>query len=234
LSCTVPADPFGPTILTASEAIWTTYGVRVVLKPTPTLVGVPGSALEVSEAPSRDVAAYLPLLDAALAAHPQLVRCVPLRSVVLADRVTVRGESRTAVPLFAQGVLILQVTGVADHPDYLRHVLHHEFFHLLDARGDALVRDDVDWAALNPRGFRYGAGGDRAWRQRVAAFGAAERPAGFVSDYARFGAEEDKAETFAFLFAEPGKLAEIGRADPIVAAKRALLERRLRALCGAW
>jgi hypothetical protein len=102
-----------------------------------------------------------------------------------------------------------------DHRD-LAHAdatLHHEIFHLFDqatAPGGDHQRDPA-WERQNPRGFRYG---DPA---------AASSAAGFVNDYARTSAAEDKASVFEYVMGSPDELCARGADDPRLLDKARLL-----------
>jgi len=145
-----------------------------------------------------------------------------LRRVVLCADLR---EERRPIPSLPnyRNTLLLDAGGSTG---YMRRLVHHEVFHFADLADDGIVRGDPAYAALNPPGFEYGSGG-RSMRQRSsAAFG--EAPAGFVSRYATSAVEEDKAEVFAFLMTRPEAMAELGRRNPVVAAKAAYI----RALVG--
>lgn len=108
-----------------------------------------------------------------------------------------------------------------DHHD-LAHAdatLHHEIFHLFDqatAPGGDHQRDPA-WERINPRGFRYG---DPA---------SASIEAGFVNDYARTSAAEDKASVFEYVMGSPDELCARGADDPRLLDKARLLLDRVDA-----
>ena len=100
----------------------------------------------------------------------------------------------------------------------IEQVVHHELFHLFDhaTLGEA-VDADREWEMLNPPGFAY----------RDPAPERDERPAGFVNHYATTNAREDRASVFEYLMGQPKRLCEIAEADPIVAAKTAVVWNRI-------
>ena len=88
--------------------------------------------------------------------------------------------------------------GYDSQDDYLRHSVHHELFHAIDLQLNGVIaNDDPAWVTLNDRKFKYGPGGHIV-REGFKPDHSNASP-GFVSRYARTGAMEDKAETFADL-----------------------------------
>lgn len=109
----------------------------------------------------------------------------------------------------------------------LRHVFHHELYHLADAR----LSSDPEWDALNPAGFVY----DRRDAVKLDPSGSMidRTRYGFISRYATFSAGEDKAELFAFLLTEPRTVRELAARDSVLRHKIAALEARVVAQGGA-
>ncbi|MBS1118231.1 MAG: hypothetical protein H6Q90_459 [Deltaproteobacteria bacterium] len=104
----------------------------------------------------------------------------------------------------------------------IEEVVHHELFHLLDHEtlGER-AEHDPQWQALNPRGFEYR---DPSTAQ--------DRPRGFVDGYATTNETEDRASVFEFLLGHPTKLCELAQADPVVAAKTAVVWERVARIVG--
>lgn len=154
---------------------------------------------------------------------PSFCDRIHLRGVVLTGRLH-EGESEIPSLPNVGGLMLLDVG--ANELDLVR-ALHHEVFHFADLADDGTLKVDARWAALNPPGFTYGAGG-RTLRSRWAAL-PTDLP-GFVSAYATSGSEEDRAETFAFAVARKTTLDErLGR-DPVLTAKVRDIARRIEAL----
>jgi len=153
---------------------------------------------------------------------------IHLRGVVFADDLR---EGETPIPSLPNvaGLLLLDVAGTES--DLVRG-LHHEVFHFADLADDGSLAPDPAWEALNAPSFVYGAGG----RTLRAAW--AGRPpesdgflsGGFVSPYATSGAEEDKAETFAFAVARPAQVKERAAQDAILRSKLHEIARRIGTL----
>jgi hypothetical protein len=133
-----------------------------------------------------------------------------------------------ATPDFPARTLVLDVTLYQDDPSFERWVFHHEFFHMLDFALDELLRSDDEWSRLNPSGFTYGSGGDRVWHDPETAYSTNSPPTGFVTQYATMGAEEDKAEIFAFMMTSPHGSSH---PDPMVIRKARFLQSRIASGC---
>lgn len=81
---------------------------------------------------------------------------------------------------------------------YAREVIHHEFDHLLEYYYfGSYNHNDPTWQSYNTAGFAYGNGGSSAYGGSKAYL---QHPqAGFVTGYATYAIEEDKAELYAYL-----------------------------------
>jgi hypothetical protein len=100
-------------------------------------------------------------------------------------------------------------------------IVHHELFHLFDfVTSLQSAGADPEWSAAS--------------NKRVAGGAASTSPAGsgpgtgFLNEHARANYLEDKAVVFQFMMARPAVLCDRMEADSIVAAKVALLRKRLR------
>lgn len=149
---------------------------------------------------------------------PEFLKSSKLRYVLVGERLSDDGTPLVGVALHQLGWFILDARA---KDDLLRQVLHHELFHLFDEEHDK----DPEWVAANPPGFQYDKSdavkpdpsGSRIDLTRV----------GFISRYATFSPSEDKAELFAFLMIEPETVKKLARSDAAIAAKIAILERRV-------
>ncbi len=152
------------------------------------------------------------------------LRKVRLAGVVVTESLA---ENDTPIPSLPNVGGLMLIDGSSAESDLVRS-LHHEIFHFFDLVDDGRVCPDPEWSAMNAAGFAYGSGG-RTLRGAWAARPANDLP-GFVSAYATSGAEEDKAETFAFAVSRaPVVKARIG-SDAVLRAKVDELGRRLAAV----
>lgn len=153
-----------------------------------------------------------------------------LKRIVLCDGLTFAGQRRNAVPDFEHDTLYLDVSRGSYNKAYLRKVLHHEFFHIIDYRDDGSVYEDQGWSSLNPLTFRYGSGGTNAQDQEDSSILTDKIP-GFLNYYSTTGVEEDKAEVFANLIVAPAYVKNRMKNDAVLRAKVKMMKELLRKFC---
>jgi hypothetical protein len=176
------------------------------------------------------VKAYAKLFEEEFSLYPaELVRRVGLRRVILCGNLFCNGSRRAAVPDYEHD-LYIDVTGRGGHNLYKRETLHHEFFHMVDFADDGLLVEDERWNSLNPRGFRYGAGGKSAQRNLRTGWLSDDYP-GFLNHYSTTAIEEDKAEVFANLIVESGYMESRAMRDPVIRAKICRIKEFVVAFC---
>ena len=76
-----------------------------------------------------------------------------------------------------------------------RHKIHHEIYHLIGSKHSFWKEHGPEWNALNRAGFSYDPKYHPQERNPVNFYAPSEL--GFVTDYAMWSAEEDRAEVFA-------------------------------------
>lgn len=157
---------------------------------------------------------------------------VGLREIALVRNLSVGGQLRRAMPV-PPDTMVYSDNGGALCPAGMEVRVHHELRHFLDHRDDGdYYRVHPDWRALNPPGARYGRGGAIAYGTGFENLG---HPAsGFVSRYATFGEEEDRAETFGWMMT-PGyaaRVADWARADEALLRKREFIIAEMRRVSG--
>jgi hypothetical protein len=160
----------------------------------------------------------------------QLFERARCNRIVLCTKLAYAGQLRAAIPDWEHNTLYIDTQRGAKSPGYPEHVLHHEFFHLIDHADDGDVYNDTTWNALNPIGFRYGNGGVNAQTTRNTGALTNSIP-GFLTHYATTGVEEDKAELFAFSITHKDYIAIRIRTDTTLAAKLTRLQAILKNLC---
>ena len=160
---------------------------------------------------------------------PEVIRKSRLKAVVFCKNLSFAGQHRTAVPDFEHDTLYLDVTRGRHDDRYVRKVIHHEIFHIIDLRDDGRLYEDERWAGLNPPGFKYGPGGAKLQDDPTVTTTGKDEP-GFVNRYAASGVEEDKAEVFAHMMVEPKAVAARLEKDKYVRAK----VERMRELLSAF
>lgn len=123
-----------------------------------------------------------------------------LKGIAFVQKLNVVGQNRFAMPDAYGEVLYYDIDYLKYGERYVRDCIHHEFYHMIE---EANYRDmyykDPKWMVMNPEGFAYGKGGSSAYNSDE--YVAKEHPyEGFVSAYATYGLEEDKAEVYSYLF----------------------------------
>jgi hypothetical protein len=207
------------------------YGITINAENAAIDIATPWGPITGSPASLWQVAWYTPLLKKELNKYPvSLVDRTGLSRIVLVRDLSFAGQRRSAVPDWTSNVLYLDVARANFNTPYLRKTFHHEFFHIIDYRDDGSVYADPTWAALNREGVRYGSGGSQLQDDPEVSV-PTNAYAGFLNRYSMQGVEEDKAEIFACLMADPLLLQErLGR-DRILASKVERMKALLKAFC---
>ena len=109
--------------------------------------------------------------------------------MVLCKELSFAGQRRNAIPDCEHETLYLDVSRGSYSKTYLRGVIHHEFFHIIDFRDDGSVYQDKRWKALNPEKFRYGSGG-RTVQDLAKTSVLTDKYPGFLNHYSTTGVEE--------------------------------------------
>ena len=118
--------------------------------------------------------------------------------MLFGPKVTNSGYDVAAAPLGPVNAVLYDIYGVYGGEQYERHVVLHEFWHQVDyvLYGGFYVFD-TDWNDCNPDDFSYGSGGITAYEGGGSA-GYSETQ-GFITEYSKYGMEEDRAEIFAYM-----------------------------------
>jgi len=207
------------------------FGIEVVLEKEPFPVANDHGPIAGQDATLAEVERYLPLLLFEFGAYPpELVKRTKLKRIVLCKRLSFAGQFRNAIPDYQHDTLYLEVVRGMASPGYMRRVIHHEFFHIIDWKDDGLVYRDDAWGKLNPKGFRYGTGGKNAQGDATMSLLTDEFP-GFLTKYATTGVEEDKAELYAHMLVDPKLVRQRVAADEILAAKCERMQQLLSRFC---
>jgi hypothetical protein len=129
------------------------------------------------------------------------VKITNLKTVAFVKNLAVDGQERAAAPDYYKEILFLDIYLGNYDEQYQRHVIHHEFYHMIEEQlnGDAYYKDPV-WASFNPAGFSYGNGGK--YERGENAYPVTHPQTGFINIYSASALEEDKAEIYAALFTE--------------------------------
>ena len=175
---------------------------------------------------------YRKILAAELGKYPMpLLQKSKLKGIAIVNNLSVAGQRRAAMPDYENEILYLDFQRGAHNPAYQAHVIHHEFFHLLEQELNGSVYfKDPEWAKLNPKNFRYGKGGKK--QRGNDNFALVHPQSGFINRYSTSALEEDKAEIYAALFipGERKKINAMAAKDTHLAAKIKMMRRILHAI----
>lgn len=161
---------------------------------------------------------------------PELIKMARLKNVIFCEDLSWSGQSRAAIPDFKNQTLFLDVERGNFDKTYQRKTMHHEFFHIIDNNDDGELYDDKRWSSLNPKGFRYGNGGDSAQRKDQTSVLTDKFP-GFLNHYSTTAVEEDKAEVFANLIVDHVMVSKRAASDAIINLKISNLKKSLEESC---
>jgi hypothetical protein len=213
-----------------SDELWKiaeALGLRIVTVDSGFPVKSTHGTIDGKDADAEELRAYSRLFAQEFALYPpDLVRRSHLKSVVLCRELAFAGQRRNAIPDFEHDTLYLDVSRGTYSKSYLRKVIHHEFFHVIDYRDDGSLYEDDRWKSLNPAGFKYGTGGRNAQEMSQTSVLTAEFP-GFLNHYSTTAVEEDKAEVFANLIVDLECVEDTARGDPVLRAKVAQVKELL-------
>jgi hypothetical protein len=181
-------------------------------------------------ATTDEIVAYAPLLAFEWNLYPEsLIRRSRLKCIVLCKDLTFTSTARSAIPDFEHDTLYLDIVRGSYSDSYVRKVIHHEYYHVIDWRDDGSLQDD-SWAHLNPPGFQYGKGGESAQGDSTSSIDT-QNLAGFLNTYSMTSVAEDKAEIFAHLMVAPKYLAARVAADAVIRSKVARMKENMKSFC---
>ncbi|MEM8884912.1 MAG: putative zinc-binding metallopeptidase, partial [Planctomycetota bacterium] len=216
-----------PTGLERLKAVGKKLGVRILVQPTKYELRTLHGDLCYDVPPKPETEAYAGVLAEEFARYPaDFIKRSGLRGIVLGSRLTFDGQKRSALPDRNRWYLVYDVT-VKSTKAYRRHVIHHEYFHLIDWVGTSYRWRQKQWNKLNPEGFKYGKGGKDSQADSLAWY-LSTGTKGFLNRYSKSHVTEDMAEVYAFVLTQPGKVAVRAKRDKIVAAKVEMMKDHLK------
>jgi hypothetical protein len=205
------------------SALANKYNIQIVTRD----VQPTGGGIRATACTPEELDRYIRLFAQEFAIYPpNVIRRAQLERVVLCKDLSYGGQLRGAIPDFESNTLYLDAVRGIWNPTYVRKVIHHDFFHMIDYRDDGSLYADKEWERLNPAGFHYGTGGANAQDDPMSSV-LTDRTPGFLNSYSKTGVEEDMAEMFANLVVEPQYLERRAANDRVVRAKVAAIKRLL-------
>jgi hypothetical protein len=207
------------------------YGIQVITDDLMFPVRTTHGPIDGKKASDEEMKAYGEIFLSEFALYPkELVKRSGLKRVVLCSELSFAGQRRNAIPDFEHDTLYLEVSRGSYNKKYMRKVVHHEFFHIIDFRDDGLLYKDDRWGRLYPDKFKYGDGGRNAQSLSETSVLTDKFP-GFLNHYSTTGVEEDKAEVFANLIVEPRHVEDKTRKDPVFDRKVQAMKVLLSSFC---
>jgi hypothetical protein len=180
---------------------------------------------------NKESQACIGLFASEFALYPaELVKKSQLKRIVLCSELSFGGQLRSAIPDYEHDALYLDVSRGSYSKTYLRTVVHHEFFHIIDYKDDGSVYKDDRWSALNPPKFTYGNGGAAVQNDPETSVLTDKYP-GFLNHYSTTGVEEDKAEVFAHMIVDHDYVMGRVKEDPVLKAKFERMRELLSTFC---
>ena len=191
------------------------YGIEIVWKAPLSAYRSGNTTVTVESADDAQLVAFVPLFQKELDRYPKAVFEGRIKRIVLGKAILESGGGRrSGLAVHALSTMFVDVTSDL-RSNYVRKLLHHEIWHLLDP-----AWNDAAWAAVNVHEFSYGAGG--GWMQDERAHTLPSSP-GFLDNYSTASQAEDRAQFFAALLFAPDVVRERGSKDERIAKKAALL-----------
>jgi hypothetical protein len=197
------------------------YGLKIEFgNGTPSSYAQQGASWQyLADGDAGELASYSALFVDEWSKYPRAwVHVSGVTTIAFVKDLVVSGSGRYAMPDPVGKALYLDIgaEGIssADQHDYARGVIHHEFDH--DIEYDLFAsynRSDPQWTSLNSPGFAYGSGG-AGWYDGKQHVNTPHPQDGFVDAYAMTAIEEDKAETYAYIFVD-GRSKTLGAWDSV-------------------
>lgn len=194
------------------------YGIEIEIVSAPLNVARSDYNVTAEAVTDEMLEKYVPIFEAEWRRYPRtLMIRTRLGKILIGKNVRVLDQPRAAVPEFVPGWFWLDADVGSRLPDYGRHVIHHDFYHVIDHWDSADRREDKAWERLNLPNVTYGRGG---WYMQKGNPGALriDLP-GFLNEYSTSAVEEDKAEIFSYLITDKAFVLDRMRLDPVIAAK---------------
>ena len=208
-----------------------TYEIEIIKDDPSFPVKTTHGMIDGKSAGEKELREYVNLFAPEFALYPRdLIQRSKLKRVVLCSELSFADQRRNAIPDYEHDTLYLDVSRGSYNKTYMRKVIHHEFFHIVDYRDDGSVYKDEGWGSLNPADFKYGSGG-RAAQHLLHTSVLTDKFPGFLNHYSTTAVEEDKAEVFANLIIDSEDLENRIEKDRVLRAKVERMRELLVAFC---
>jgi hypothetical protein len=179
------------------------YGIKIQFEDVPPLSWPDVEYKLATSADMNELLRYVKIIfqEEFIKYPPSFIQKSHLQTIVLVKSLDFGKQRRSAVPDCYKEILVLDFKAANYDQAYQRHVIHHEFYHMIEEEfnHDPYFKDP-QWAKLNPVDFKYGEGGASVQQSSEVIRNLPHPKPGFIDPYAMSGLEEDKAEIYAALF----------------------------------
>ena len=215
-------DPDGTAYLGELAKIAKDYQIEIVTANVGFPVKTTYGPIDGKDAGEKDLREYTRLFTPEFSAYPpSLIRKSRLQRVILCRDLSYMGQRRNAIPDFEHNSLYLDVSRGAGNKVYLRQVIHHEFFHVIDYRDDGNLqpaRQGLGGAPARPSSEGTAPAAKSAQGFPETSLLTSKYP-GFLNHYSTTGVEEDKAEMFANMIVNRAYVDDRAKDDRVLKTK---------------
>ncbi len=198
----------------------------------------PEGSLTFRSANDADMEGYGPILISEFSLYPKsLIRKSGLKRIIVCRDLWMESEgvrqNVSGAMDYDQKTMILcaSYTLKDNSRDKQRRVLHHVFFHFLDA-AMGLAGEHPEWGALNPEGFKYGDYGRGGIHDRSPEAGLlSEEYPGFLNKYSTGYLADDKANIFAYMMVLYDYVEGRAKKNRVIGSKMEMMKSLLQRFC---
>jgi hypothetical protein len=192
-------------VITDLNDLFNIYGIKPIFLESPLSINHSTWWYDCLPLEDEDLDFFLPLFFKEFSLYPiSLIKNSQLKNVYFVNSLIFSthafSQYRASVPDYSDDVMSMIYCCKERGVDYIKNVIHHEFFHFVDFIEDKKIYGpDPDWEILNEPDFKYGSGGamNREWKPL------SPEIRGFLNFYSTTGIEEDKAEIFSHMINFP-------------------------------
>jgi Putative zinc-binding metallo-peptidase len=172
-----------------------------------------------------DLQTFLPILRAELDIYSgQILNKFGLHRIVLCGALMLNGKRIAGVSDASEDTIYLSMNYININNLFAAKTIHHEIFHIIDYHNNEKNESDEAWRGLNAKGFQYGSGGFDLVEDSMALL-PDDSVEGFLNKYSRSSVEEDKAEIFSHMIADPERVKARLPKDALIKSKCFAIER---------
>ncbi|HEY1064042.1 MAG TPA: hypothetical protein VGE30_01955, partial [Candidatus Saccharimonadales bacterium] len=207
----VSAPPTPKEIVSSMNQKLSNYGVKVSLEP-PNKASTYSKWSTITSADTQNLQTFSNHLTEEFSKYPKnLVSKTGLKTIGLVKDLRVSGTARAAAPAPSITAMIYDVNMMVNAgAEYSRLVVSHEYWHYIDYASKGSYRyGDSKWEACNPKNFTYGNGGETAYDPDSGYKAAFHPKQSFITAYAQYGIEEDRAELFSWMMYKPSRVKQL-------------------------